>query len=328
MDLSSPSDTTSLDYWMNWKFLLCSIFVLAPTIMASFLIWKYEGPSNSKTYKEANRLEKAWSLYDCEAWMPCVKEIHPAWLLAFRIIAFCLLLTACTADVAIVGTDLFYYYTQWTFMLVIFYFAFGSVLSAYGLFQHHNKMLTVSSLDLDAQQAVYVPLNNEDLENSSSQQGGNCFLPSSAFWGYVFQVLFQMTAGAVMLTDSVYWIVIVPFLTIIDYPKSFLTVLAHSLNLVLLLGDTALNSLRFPWFRISYFILLTAFYVIFEWVVHACVSTWWPYPFLDLSTEYAPLWYLVVALLHLPCYSIFALVVEIKYRLLTRWFPESYRFFR
>ncbi|KVH92839.1 hypothetical protein Ccrd_005156 [Cynara cardunculus var. scolymus] len=294
MDPSLPSDTTSLDYWMNWKFLLCLIWVLAPTIMALFLIWKYEGPTNSKTYKEANRLEKAWSLYDCEAWMPCVKEIHPAW---------------------------------WTFMLVIFYFAFGSVLSAYGLFQHH-KMFTVSSLDLDAQQAVYVPLNNEDLENSSSQQGGTCFLRSSAFWGYVFQVLFQMTAGAVMLTDSVYWIVIVPFLTLIDYPKSFLTVLAHSLNLVLLLGDTALNSLRFPWFRISYFILLTAFYVIFEWVVHVCVSTWWPYPFLDLSTEYAPLWYLVVALLHLPCYSIFALVVAIKYCLLTRWFPESYRFLR
>ncbi|KAI3784710.1 hypothetical protein L1987_43814 [Smallanthus sonchifolius] len=319
--------TTSLDYWLNWKFLLCSIWVFGSMVIASFLIWLNEVSHNSKTYKETTRLERDWDLYDREAWMPCVKEIHPAWLLAFRIIAFCLLFSACTANVVIAGTDLFYYYTQWTFTLVIFYFAFGSLLSAYGLFRRH-KMFTVCSLDVDAQQAIYEPLNHEDLENASNQQGGSCSLLSAAFWGYVFQILFQMTAGATMLTDSVYWLVIVPFLTINEYPMSFVTVLAHSLNLVSLLGETALNSVRFPWFRISYFIFLTAFYVIFNWIVHACVETWWPYPFLDLSMEYSPLWYLVVALLHLPCYYIFALIVAIKYRVLARWFPESYQCLR
>ncbi|XP_076925283.1 uncharacterized protein LOC143588056 [Bidens hawaiensis] len=319
-----PSDTTSLDYWMNWNFLLCLIWVVGSMFIASFLIWRYEGSHNSKTYKEATRLEWDWDLYDREAWMPCVKEIHPGWLLAFRIIAFCLLFSACTADVVQVGTDLFYYYTQWTFTLVIFYFAFGSLLSAYGLFWQH-KMFAVRSLDVNAHQAIYEPLHNGDLETASSQHGGCCFLQSAAFWGYVFQILYQITAGASMLTDSVYWLVIVPFLTINEYPMNFLTILAHSLNLVFLLGETALNSLRFPWFRISYFIFLTAFYVIFNWIVHACVQTWWPYPFLDLTMEYSPLWYLVVALLHLPCYYIFALIVNIKYRVLARWFPNSYQ---
>ncbi|KAM0003830.1 hypothetical protein Hdeb2414_s0266g00852251 [Helianthus debilis subsp. tardiflorus] len=318
-----PNDTTSLEYWMNLKFLLCSIWVFGSILIALFLIWRYEGSHHSKTYKETTRLERDWDSYDREAWMPCVKEIHPAWLLAFRIVAFCLLFIASTADVVKVGTDLFYYYTQWTFTLVIFYFAFGSLLSAYGLFWQH-KMLTVCSLDIDAQQAIYEPLNHVDLENASRQQGGSCFLQSAAFWGYIFQILFQITAGATMLTDSVYWLVIVPFLTINEYPMNFLTVLAHSLNLVFLLGETALNSLRFPWFRISYFIFLTAFYVIFNWIVHACVQTWWPYPFLDLSAQNAPLWYLIVAVLHLPCYYIFALIVSIKYRVLARWFPESY----
>ncbi|GKD08486.1 hypothetical protein Tco_1188171, partial [Tanacetum coccineum] len=137
-----------------------------------------------------------------------------------------------------------------------------------------------------------------------------------------------MSAGAAMLTDSVYWIVIVPFLTIVGYELGFLTLVAHSLNLVLLLGDTALNSLCFPWFRISYFLLLTAFYVLFEWILHALVSTWWPYPFLDLTVEYAPLWYLLVALLHIPCYSFFFLVVKLKYHLLARCFPQSYQSLR
>lgn len=135
-----------------------------------------------------------------------------------------------------------------------------------------------------------------------------------------------------------------------------LTVVAHSLNLVLLLGDTALNNLvRFPvvnslclvcliclsnitfhsvnsknvWkmsFRAS---LGSEFHTFYYWLVSTCFSSgfftpllqhgmfsshylfshyrkwiflvlfffltslWcrWPYPFLDLSIKYAPLWY-------------------------------------
>lgn len=96
----------------------------------------------------------------------------------------------------------------------------------------------------------------------------------------------------------------------------------HSLNAILLIGETTLNGLRFPWFRISYFILLTGVYVIFEWIVHASVSMWWPYPFLDLSIPSAPVWYLAVALMHLPCYALFALIIKAKYYVLYRWFPQ------
>lgn len=31
---------------------------------------------------------------------------------------------------------------------------------------------------------------------------------------------------------------------------------------------------RFPWFRIAYFFLWTAIYVVFQWIVHACFSFW------------------------------------------------------
>ncbi|GJV17380.1 hypothetical protein Tco_1362703 [Tanacetum coccineum] len=122
-------------------------------IIASYLIWKYEGSGKKENYKEVTLEERDWFLYDGEAWMPCIMGLHPAWLLAFRIISFCLLLAAAVSDVAINGTDLFFYYTQWTLSLVTFYFA--------------------------------------------------------------------MSAGAAMLTDSVYWIVIVPFLTIVGYELGF-----------------------------------------------------------------------------------------------------------
>nr|XP_043635202.1 uncharacterized protein LOC122606310 [Erigeron canadensis] len=154
------------------------------------------------------------------------------------------------------------------------------------------------------------------------------FSQRGAIWGYILQIVFQMTAGAAMLTDGVYWLVIFPFLTIADYEMSFLTVVVHSLNIILLLGETAMNSLRFPWFRISYFILFTAVYVVFEWIVHAFVETWWPYPFLDVSAEFAPAWYWLVAALHLPCYAMFVYLVKVKYLVLSRWFPESYHSLR
>ncbi|CAH2080526.1 unnamed protein product [Thlaspi arvense] len=98
-------------------------------------------------------------------------------------------------------------------------------------------------------------------------------------------------AGAVTLTDCVFWFVIYPFLTSDDYRLNFMDVCLHSLNAVFLLGDAVLNSLRFPFFRISYFILWTGAFVTFQWILHACVSMWWPYSFLDLSSPYAPIWY-------------------------------------
>ncbi|KAJ0053506.1 hypothetical protein Pint_02764 [Pistacia integerrima] len=106
--------------------------------------------------------------------------------------------------------------------------------------------------------------------------------------------------------------------------QSEMTVNMHTLNAVFLLGDTALNCLRFPWFRIAYFCLWTCVFVIFQWILHVVVSVWWPYPFLELSSSIAPLWYLGVGLLHIPCYAIFVLVVKTKHYLFSRWFPQSY----
>ncbi|KAJ9564259.1 hypothetical protein OSB04_000225 [Centaurea solstitialis] len=319
MGLLLACDTTSLCYWLNWQFLLCTIWVSTSIIVALYLIWKYEGFGNANTDKEVTQQEREWSLYGCVAWMPCMKGVHPVWLLVYRIISFCLLLSACVSDVATHGTDLFFYYTQWTFCLVAFYFAFGSLISAYGCFKQRTTP------DVGAEQDFLLP---RTLDENVIQHAKSHNFQSAAFWGYIFQIVFQTVAGMAMLTDSVYWIVIAPFLTIVGYEMGFFTVVAHSLNLVLLLGDTALNSLSFPWFRISYFLLLTSFYVLFEWILHAVVVTWWPYPFLDLSMEYAPLWYLIVALLHLPCYTIFYLVVKFKYYTLSRWFPQSYQSLR
>lgn len=322
------TDTTSLSYWLNWRVLLCVIWVLTSIITASFLIWRYESLDQSKPDRAETQQDSAPILYYEEAWRPCIKTIHPIWLLVFRVIVLCLLVATIIVRVSVNGGVIFYYYTQWTFTLVTIYFGFGSLLSFYGCYQFQkiNTGLNDHHVVIDAEEGSYLPLRCGETTNMSSSdlQEGKYVSYSPGYCGYVFQIIFQMSAGAVVLTDCVYWIVIFPFLTLKDYDLNFMTVNVHTLNAIALLGDTALNCLPFPWFRISYFVLWTSIYVIFHWIIHACVSIWWPYPFLDLSSPVAPLWYLFVALMHIPCYGIFALIMASKHYFLSKWFSHCY----
>ncbi|KAK6920693.1 hypothetical protein RJ641_014371 [Dillenia turbinata] len=324
------ANTANPSYWLNWRVLLCAIWVLVSMVSAAICILKNEGNRGSRPQNSENEKAEGF-LYENETWRPCLKEIHPAWLLAFRVICFFVLLVLLIVTAVVDGVSIFYYYTQWTFVLVTIYFGLGSLLSMYGCYQYRNRVPRVTHGKLDTKRGTYT--NEASRENSNRSNMTKNLGPNepyndrqpAGFWGYVFQIIFQMNAGAVILTDCVFWFVIVPFLAIKDYNLNFLIINMHSINVVLLLGDTALNCLRFPWFRIGYFFLWTCVYVIFQWIVHACILFWWPYPFLDLSSPFAPLWYLSVAVLHIPCFGVFALIMKLKHVLLTKWFPQSYQ---
>ncbi|XP_034215079.1 uncharacterized protein LOC117627222 isoform X1 [Prunus dulcis] len=329
------ADTTTSSYWFNWRVLLCTIWVLTSMTLSVILVCKFEGPGSSKRRSRETQQEiSAGTLYEDETWRPCLKGIHPAWLLAFRIFAFFVLLVLLIITAFVDGGGIFLFYTQWTFTLITIYFGLGSLLSMRGCYQYHKKTAgdKVESFEVDTEQGTFVspPLGvNSGTSATDKASGSHVEQPQArqpaGFWGYVFQIIFQMNAGAVVLTDCVFWFIIVPFLTVKDYNLNFLIINMHTINAVFLLGETALNSLPFPWFRIGYFFLWTVTYVVFQWLVHAFFKLWWPYPFLDLSSPYVPLWYLSVGLLHIPCYSIFALIMKMKHQLYSTRFPESYQ---
>ncbi|CAH8338881.1 unnamed protein product [Eruca vesicaria subsp. sativa] len=309
------ADTTSLSYWLNWRVFLCALILLAPLVLAAFLIRRYEGKRREG--------ESPGTLYKDEAWTTCLKTVHPRWLLAFRVFSFVAMLSLLIADVVRIRGGVFYFYTQWTFTLVTLYFGYGSLLSIYGCYIYNKEggeSYTYTSIG-DAEQGTYTPpIIFEEAVNTAKPCGNTHseapLREAAGFWVYIFQVLFQTCAGAVVLTDIVFWGLIYPFTK--GYRLTFLRVCMHSLNAVFLLGDTCLNSLRFPLFRISYFAFWSCIFVAYQWIIHAFSNLWWPYQFLDLSSPYAPLWYLGVALVHIPCFAVFASIIKLKNSLLER----------
>ncbi|KAL6629772.1 hypothetical protein ACP70R_029537 [Stipagrostis hirtigluma subsp. patula] len=337
---TATADTTDLRYWLHWRVGLCGLWVLGCMAVAAYLIWRHEGPGAERRPGGASSSSAAGGgaagggegagggkgrrpgvLYDDEAWRPCLRDIHPAWLLAYRLISFFVLLSLLIVIIISDGGSIFYYYTQWTFILVTIYFGLGTALSIYGCskFADENAHATATA-DMELG-AGYIARGTATKPSFDEEDGAR---EIAGFWGYLLQIIYQTNAGAVMLTDCVFWFIIFPFLTIKDYNLNFLLIGMHSVNAVFLLGEAALNSLRFPWFRIAYFFLWTALYVIFQWIVHAATPIWWPYPFLDLSSNFSPLWYLAVAIMQIPCYVVFRLVIKLKHHLLAKWFPVSF----
>ncbi|CAH2038353.1 unnamed protein product, partial [Thlaspi arvense] len=256
-----------------------------------------------KRRERESQRESPGTLFQDEAWTTCLKRINPLWLLAFRVFSFAAMLTLLISNVVRDGGGIFYFYTQWTFTLVTVYFGYGSLLSIYGCCIYSKEadgnIESYTSIG-DAEQGTYrPPITLEGAaktSNSPVTHSEAAVRETAGFWVYIFQVLFQANLCRCCCANRyrvlgvnlpLYQRLQAEFLLL----RSQLDVCMHSLNAVFLLGDTCLNSLRFPLFRVSYFVLWSCIFVAYQWIIHVFKNLWWPYQFLDLSSPYAPLWY-------------------------------------
>ncbi|KAH8517166.1 hypothetical protein H0E87_005204 [Populus deltoides] len=188
-----------------------------------------------------------------QLWTSCWKGVHPGWLLATRFISFLVMAGLLWMDIVDWDATIFIYYTEWTFMLIMIYFALGTVISAYGCW----VSLKQPAVSEHGENSVFLKRDVEEDGTATS---------------ITYK---EKKSGGLVIKICLLLICLMGCM--------------HSLNAVFLLLDTALNSLPFPWFRLAYFVQWSCLYVIFQWVIHACGFTWWPYPFLELNTPWAPL---------------------------------------
>ncbi|XP_023907506.2 uncharacterized protein LOC112019214 [Quercus suber] len=289
LEMSIWDDT---QYWVQWQVPVCAFIIAAPAVLALRFVKKL----------------KAQPLNYADLWTPCWKNFSPVWLLYYRAFAFVCLAWMLYEMVAFAGAFCFFFYTQWTFALVMVYFALGTIVSAYGCRLSSKKP---HSKNGDSAESV-----QRELEEIQQKVG---------LWGYLMLITYQTCAGAVMLTDIVFWCILVPFLLGDQFSITLLIGGIHSLNAVFLILDTALNRLPLLWSGFAYFVLWSCLYVTFQWVIRACgFYKWWPYPFLELNTPWAPIWYFSLALVHVLCYWIYVQIEKMKISVLPRLFPQAF----
>lgn len=235
-----------------------------------------------------SRIEEDYYWCSSQLWMSCWgrRRLSPAWLLSIRFLLFAVLCVVLALDVLYSGPSVFVFYTEWTFTLVIIYFGMATIVSVRGCLRYYLKKPICAGVERDT---------------------------SIDIVGNLMQVVYQTCGGAVVITDIIFWCVIVPFLPDVHLRLNLLMVCMHTLNAITLLIDTSINTLPFAWFGLAYFVLWSCCYVIVQWLVHAFgFTTWWPYPFLAPSTPWAPLWYFCLAVIHIPCYGFYWLLVHVK----------------
>lgn len=284
----------SLDYWLQWQVFVCAVIFIIPGAIALKLIINKRGRRTEHVIKST------------DLWIPCWRNLHPIWLLCYRASAFAAMAFLLVQTVSNLGFFVFLFYTQWTFALVGIYFAVGTVISARGCWLY--------STNPRGEREKFLKTAAE--QNSSEQPLG--------FWENLMLIIYQITAGAVMLTDIVFWCLLLPFMTGENFKLTVLIGLMHSVNAIFLLLDSVLSNLKFTWFGFTYFILWSCSYIVFQWSLHTCCLSWWPYPFLELNTPWAPLWYLGIAVVHVPCYGLYGLLIKAKDGIFSRLFPQAF----
>ncbi|KAH9625817.1 hypothetical protein KSS87_020471 [Heliosperma pusillum] len=238
-----------------WYDTICFAIVGVAMLVSVYVLWRRERPGGRMEetilmYRSllVPRLDNYYNSTPVvnwsQLWCSCWRGLHPGFLLAFRLTSFFLLAAFLSWDIHVWGTSIFIYYTEWTFVLVMLYFAIGSVISAYGCWLYCSKngrSLNVEEIEADG-----------DIEESRSRKAGSNYyqeqkhdqtLQRAGFWGYLMQIVYQTCAGAVILTDVVFWGIIVPLMSNARLGLNLLMGCMHTVNIVLLLVDTSINGL-------------------------------------------------------------------------------------
>jgi hypothetical protein len=201
----SPADGAA--YWLRWQVFVCGALIALPAAAAAALL---------------PRLRRAAPpLRATDLWVPCWARLHPGWLLGYRAFALAAAVALLARLLIGHGLTVFYFYTQWTFLLVTIYFAFATAISAHGCWVYAKKISRKADeshgfLNDDVENrglstSISVELKKDETNKLPSYYEQIVNEKRAGFSGRCMQIIYQTSAGATMLTDVTFWGLLVPF---------------------------------------------------------------------------------------------------------------------
>ena len=177
------------------------------------------------------------------------------------------------------------FYTSWNFILQGVYF-FLAAWSTKCQLKHR----------VDERTATYMALVDGEDDSIVSPFGSrNRISRDSGVHWIDLELLLDVCLAASLLICVVVWTILYPYAVKTGHPEKILNGVSycqHGLNVLLLQLDFLSTEHLVSKDTLPLIMGWPSVYAIFAWIVHGTVAKgFWPYPFLELNTPWAPLWY-------------------------------------
>ncbi|KAD3068726.1 hypothetical protein E3N88_36606 [Mikania micrantha] len=211
-----------LEYWLQWQVLVCGLIFLLPALISIRFIVKNSNTPTTNSY---------------DLWMPYWMNLHPIWLLIYRVFSFISMAYLLYQIVLrfgvfvdfLTGHDLLCVLAMpWELKTIDMLtdqsnkmaIILGTIISAHGcwkLFREHSISVPNQERDkfLKKDSSPVEDIMVKDNEPSIKLQMQ--FNQEAGFWGNLMLNIYQTCAGAVVLTDIVFWCLLLPFQTGDDF---------------------------------------------------------------------------------------------------------------
>lgn len=247
--------------------------------------------------------------------VPPLLEPRACWtlrgLLRFRVTVVAFYVVVQIGDVIRSRARCLAFYTSWNFIGQGVYFAFAALETRRLMKERalHGSQAYAALLD-DGSTSPYRRWANT---GPSSSAGGRRRRPRG--WLRADLLLDVLLATSILIAVVV-WTILLPYAERIhqrDKILNWVSYCQHGVNVVLLQIEFLATHHRASVDALPLMLLWPSIYAIFAWILHGTVARgFWPYPFLDLDTPWAPAWYLGLLLAHLAAFALVLVVSRTK----------------
>lgn len=243
-----------------------------------------------------------------------VALLHPrgCWslraLLAFRASAATFFLIIQIWDVLRSGGRCLAFYTSWNFVLQGVYF-----------FEAARFTRRQLQRQADERSVGYTALIDGDDGGSDTAltDRRRVLRNSGQQWVADLELLLDVCLAASLLICTVVWTVLYPYAVKVGHPEMILNGVSycqHGANVLLLQIDFLATKHFVSKDALPLVMGWPSVYAVFAWIVHGTVAKgFWPYPFLELNTPWAPIWYGGLLAAHILALALMMLLSKVKH---------------